>query len=70
MHVRIETMQMENLLRDIQSDIDRNLELVNDDNYPGASGYARGSLISFQIRLKSMLDCQSHEDPWDYANPD
>ena len=59
----VESVQQ--LLDEANRGVTRSMELVGDNNYPGASGYARGTLDGIAITLQCALDHLVYEE--DYA---
>ena len=68
MHIRLPVEQLDDYIDHLDRAIRRNLELVADNNYAEASGYARGGLTSMLQRLQWLKSCETHEDIWDYAD--
>jgi len=61
-HVRIDTDQMNLILNEVKRGISKNLDSVNEQNFPEASGYARGTLMGIQYVLEEALEHQCWED--------
>jgi hypothetical protein len=59
----LETVQQ--LLEEANRGVTRSMELANENNYPGASGYARGTLDGIAITLDCALTHLVYEE--DYA---
>ena len=56
----VETVKQ--LLDEANRGVTRSMELVNEHNYPGASGYARGTLDGIAITLDCALQHLVYEE--------
>ena len=62
MHARVGLEHLSDILRRVESAIETNLTLVNQNNYAEASGYARGGLITVKMDLEKLRDNYMHPD--------
>ena len=64
-YVKMSVESVQQLLDEANRGVTRSMELVGESNYPGASGYARGTLDGIAITLQCALDHLVYEE--DYA---
>lgn len=63
-YVKMSVETVKQLLDEANRGVARSMELVNDNNYPGASGYARGTLDGIAITLDCALQHLVYEEDY------